>query len=75
MNANLVKYGIIAAGILGGAGLGFGTYKGVKAISRRRAAKKAEKAGAQRQAERSVHAEAPSTMSPVGDIGAAAQAA
>ena len=40
MNANLVKYGIIAGAVLATAGVGFGGYKGVKALRRRSAEKR-----------------------------------
>jgi hypothetical protein len=38
-----IRIAIIAGGVIGGAGLGFGGYKGVRALQRRRAAKKAIK--------------------------------
>ncbi|BDD79660.1 hypothetical protein [Burkholderia phage FLC9] len=41
MNANLVKYGIIAGAVLGAVGIGYGGYKGTKALRRRSAAKRA----------------------------------
>jgi hypothetical protein len=40
MNANLVKYGIIAGAVLAAAGIGFGGYKGTKALRRRSKAKR-----------------------------------
>jgi hypothetical protein len=41
MNANLIRYGIIAGAVLGAVGIGFGGYKGAKAMRRRSAEKRA----------------------------------
>jgi hypothetical protein len=41
MNANLVRYGIIAGAVLGTIGIGYGGYKGTKALRRRSAEKRA----------------------------------
>lgn len=41
MNPNLIRVAIIAAASVGGGLLGFGTYKGVRALHRRSKAKKA----------------------------------
>jgi hypothetical protein len=38
-----IKIAIIAGGVIGGAGVGFGGYKGIQALRRRSAAKKAAK--------------------------------
>lgn len=62
MNANLVKYGIIAAAVVGATGITFGGYKGAKALARKRAAKKATR-------------QAQSTISPMGAAVKAADAA
>jgi len=44
MNQELaIKIAIIAGGVLGGAGLGYGGFKGIQALRRRHAAKKAAK--------------------------------
>lgn len=41
MNANFIRYGIIAGAVLGTIGVGYGGYKGTKALRRRSAEKRA----------------------------------
>jgi hypothetical protein len=61
MNAQFIKYGIIAAAVVVASGVGFGGYKGTKALARKRAEKKAAR-------------KMQSTVSPMGNAASAANA-
>lgn len=62
MNAQLVRYGIIAGAVLGTIGIGYGGYKGTKALRRRSAAKRASAKAAAHAAPAATAPEAAATV-------------